>query len=147
MAYSNKKTSICETCLKIFKDATKLQRHMPLSQGHVSLYCSMQQTVQVFIVACNKVPKFALQHAKKVIIACKKVYIISFIIVVVTSMFSVCCQYAWINMSFRFYFRQKYFQALLTRLNHDIRRKYVQTSFHLQQILITVIIKVKYVVK
>ena len=27
MAYSNKKTSICETCLKIFKDATKLQSH------------------------------------------------------------------------------------------------------------------------
>ena len=118
-----------------------------------NFHCSMQQSVQVFIVACNKVPKFSLQHAtkcpsfhysmqqsvqvfiiackkvSKFCISCKKVYIISFIIVVVTSMFSGPCQYAWINMSFQFYFRQKYFQALLTRLRLMIQKQVCPNQF------------------
>ena len=30
-----------------------------------NFHCSMQKFAQIFIVACNKVPKFSLQHAKK----------------------------------------------------------------------------------
>ena len=86
-----------------------------------SFHYSMQQSAQVFIIACKKVSKFC--------ISCKKVYIISFIIVVVTSMFSGPCQYAWINMSFQFYFRQKYFQALLTRLRLMIQKQVCPNQF------------------